>query len=151
MIRLAKIEEHPLIVELWERSVRASHLFLSEQDIVTLRTLVENGVLKQLELWVVASDADVIMAFMGLSGQNLEALFVDPVYFRSGIGTILLSHAETLKGELRVDVNEQNPTAVQFYLAHGFEVTGRSEKDGFGHPFPLLHMQKHAHKWNAKM
>lgn len=145
MIRLAKIEEHPLIVELWERSVRASHLFLSEQDIATLRTLVESEVLKQLELWVVASDADVIMAFMGLSGQNLEALFVDPVYFRTGIGTILLSHAETLKGELRVDVNEQNPTAVQFYLAHGFEITGRSEKDGFGHPFPLLHMQKHAY------
>lgn len=146
MIRLAKIEEHPLIVELWERSVRASHLFLNEQDIATLRTLVESEVLKQLELWVVASDADVIMAFMGLSGQNLEALFVDPVYFRTGIGTILLSHAETLKGELRVDVNEQNPTAVQFYLAHGFEITGRSEKDGFGHPFPLLHMQKHAYK-----
>lgn len=145
MIRLAKIEEHPLIVELWERSVRASHLFLSEQDIATLRTLVESEVLKQLELWVVASDADVIMAFMGLSGQNLEALFVDPVYFRTGIGTILLSHAETLKGELRVDVNEQNPTAVQFYLAHGFEITGRSEKDGFGHPFPLLHMQRHAY------
>lgn len=145
MIRLAKIEEHPLIVELWERSVRATHLFLSEQDIATLRTLVESEVLKQLELWVVASDAAVIMGFMGLSGQNLEALFVDPVYFRTGIGTILLSHAETLKGELRVDVNEQNPTAVQFYLAHGFEITGRSEKDGFGHPFPLLHMQKHAY------
>lgn len=145
MIRLAKIEEHLLIVELWERSVRASHLFLSEQDIATLRTLVESEVLKHLELWVVASDADVIMGFMGLSGQNLEALFVDPVYFRTGIGTILLSHAETLKGELRVDVNEQNPTAVQFYLAHGFEITGRSEKDGFGNSFPLLHMQKHAY------
>lgn len=145
MIRLAIAEEYPTVIEIWERSVRASHHFLSEQDIKSLRELIQGGVLDQLELWVVTSDANVIMAFMGLSANSVEALFVDPPYFRAGLGTILLSHAETLKGELRVDVNEQNPSAVQFYLSHGFEMLGRSEKDGFGHPFPLLHLAKRQH------
>ena len=50
----------------------------------------------------------------------------------------------TLKGPLRVDVNEQNPEALGFYLANGFEVTGRSPLDGQGRPFPLLHLAERA-------
>lgn len=41
---------------------------------------------------------------------------------------------------LSVDVNEQNPQAVGFYLHYGFVQTGRSPLDGEGRPFPLLHM-----------
>ena len=38
-------------------------------------------------------------------------------------------------------MNEQNPQGVGFYLHMGFEQTGRSELDGEGNPFPLLHMK----------
>ncbi|WP_311769057.1 GNAT family protein [Novispirillum itersonii] len=38
-------------------------------------------------------------------------------------------------------MNEDNPQAVAFYRHMGFTVTGRSEVDGSGKPFPLLHMQ----------
>jgi putative acetyltransferase len=55
---------------------------------------------------------------------------------------MLLCHARHLKGALTVDVNEQNPEAVRFYEACGFAVVGRSEVDGSGRPFPLLHMQE---------
>jgi len=41
----------------------------------------------------------------------------------------------------RLDVNEQNPQALGFYLHEGFEVIGRSETDGLGQPYPLLHMK----------
>ncbi|MNN83835.1 putative N-acetyltransferase YjaB [compost metagenome] len=44
-------------------------------------------------------------------------------------------HAEQL------DVNEQNAQALGFYLHQGFEVVGRSETDGMGQPYPLLHMR----------
>ena len=44
-------------------------------------------------------------------------------------------------GATRVDVNEQNPRALGFYLHEGFEVIGRSETDGLGQPYPLLHMR----------
>jgi len=40
-----------------------------------------------------------------------------------------------------LDVNEQNPQALGFYEKQGFEVIGRSEVDGMGQPYPLLHMR----------
>jgi putative acetyltransferase len=68
------------------------------------------------------------------------ALFIDPDSFRKGAGRRLLDHARTLKGHLTLDVNEQNPQAVRFYEACGFQVVGRSPVDDQGRPFPLLHM-----------
>jgi len=41
---------------------------------------------------------------------------------------------------MSVDVNEQNPEAVGFYLHIGFVQTGRSPLYGEGHPLPLLHL-----------
>lgn len=41
-----------------------------------------------------------------------------------------------------LDVNEQNEQAVGFYLHMGFEVAGRSELDGTGKPYPLLHLRR---------
>jgi putative acetyltransferase len=41
-----------------------------------------------------------------------------------------------------VDVNEQNDGAIGFYGHLGFEVTGRSEFDDQGRPYPLLHLRR---------
>jgi putative acetyltransferase len=43
-----------------------------------------------------------------------------------------------------VDVNEQNPEARGFYERLGFTVVARSELDGTGRPFPLLHLRRPA-------
>lgn len=48
-----------------------------------------------------------------------------------------------MKGAARitkVDVNEQNPQAIGFYEKMGFKPIGRSEKDGSGKPYPIIHM-----------
>jgi putative acetyltransferase len=47
-------------------------------------------------------------------------------------------------GELsadKVDVNEQNIKAVNFYKKSGFEIIERSEKDDQGRNYPLLRMK----------
>ena len=79
---------------------------------------------------------------MGLADDNVESLFVAPEHARRGAGRLLLEHARRLKGLLRVDVNEQNPEAVKFYEANGFQVVGRSPVDDGGRPFPLLHLRE---------
>jgi putative acetyltransferase len=83
---------------------------------------------------------------MGLSGSKVEALFLAPEFHGQGWGRQLLLHAREIKGELTVDVNEQNTQAVGFYEACGFVVEGRSERDSLGLPFPLLHMRQHGVK-----
>ena len=126
---------------LWERSVRATHDFLSEDDIQRLLPLVRDCYLPMpaLEVWVY-EDTQGIGGFVGTGGNNVEMLFIDPNRRGQGIGRQLLDFVRARHDTLRVDVNEQNPQAVGFYLHYGFIQTGRSPVDGEGKPFPLLHM-----------
>ena len=142
-IREACPADTSALVDLWLRSVRATHTFLTEEDIQFFHPLVHESLTsEQLELWVLSSDANTLIGFMGLSGNSLEAMFLDPAHLRAGHGRRLVSHARGLKGALTVDVNEQNPAAVRFYEACGFTVVGRSELDSTGRQFPLLHMRQ---------
>lgn len=140
-IRQGTPNDHATLVDIWVRSVRATHVFLSEVDIQFYLPLVRDHALKELELWVLANDDESLMGFMGLSENKLEALFLAPEFLRRGGGRLLVEHARQLKGPLLVDVNEQNPQAVSFYESLGFTMTSRSELDSSGRPFPIIHMQ----------
>jgi putative acetyltransferase len=143
-IRPARPGERAALVALWERSVRASHDFLSEADIGELRPRVGEALAGDgLELWVLADPADAPVGFMGLADDEIAALFLDADRRGRGGGRLLVEHAQALRGgALTVDVNEQNLAAIGFYEALGFTVTGRSPLDGDGRPFPLLHMRR---------
>ncbi|MFA5488623.1 MAG: acetyltransferase [Candidimonas sp.] len=140
-IRKGQPEDHQTLLVIWEQSVRASHDFLSEQDIQALLPIVRDQALPGLEVWVLCDEASAPIGFMGLNDNKLEALFISPTSFRQGGGKIMLEHSRRLKGQLEVDVNEQNPRAVGFYLSNGFLVAGRSPTDPQGLPFPLLHLR----------
>ena len=140
-IRQGTQADHDALLDIWLRSVRATHSFLSEDDIQSLLPLVRDMALPALELWVLCTDTGTPMGFLGMSGNKMEALFLAPEFHRQGGGRRLVRHAQELRGELTVDVNEQNPAACRFYEACGFVVEGRSEVDDAGRPFPLLHMR----------
>ena len=126
--------------------MRATHDFLTEDDIVALRPLVASALDDDaLELWVLTGSDDQPVGFMGLAGEDISALFLEPARRREGGGSRLVAHAQALRGDtLTVDVNEQNHAAVGFYQALGFVVIGRSPLDDGGRPFPLLHMRRQA-------
>ena len=68
-------------------------------------------------------------------------LFVDNHCRGTGIGKKLINYAIANLQVTRVDVNEQNIQAVGFYKHIGFNVLRRSELDGEGKEYPILHMQ----------
>jgi putative acetyltransferase len=140
-IRRALPADRDILVDIWLRSVRATHTFLSEDDIQSFLPVVRDVALAELEVWVLCSADGAVVGFMGMCGSKMEALFLAPEFHRCGGGRRLVRHAQELKGELTVDVNEQNPAACRFYEACGFVVEGRSELDCTGRPFPLLHMR----------
>ena len=78
---------------------------------------------------------------MGVYEDSLEMLFLHPDARGKGIGKRLILHAINDLKVKKVDVNEQNPQAVGFYEHMGFEIISRSELDGLGKPYPILHMQ----------
>ena len=55
-IRCASHGDRALLLDLWERSVRATHLFLSETDIVALKPLVASALASNSPEWRVAAD-----------------------------------------------------------------------------------------------
>lgn len=138
-IRPAEAGDLATLVLLWERSVRATHHFLSEDDILFYTPFVRD-MLPGAELWVAESPPGTPAGFMLLEGHKVEALFLDPPAFGLGLGRALLRHARALKGPLVVDVNEDNAAALAFYERRGFVRIGRSPLDGAGRPFPLLHL-----------
>lgn len=131
----------PRLVEVWEASVRATHHFLSEDDIQFFRPAVRDELYGALELACVRDADGRLAGFVGVAEGKVEALFIHPVLRGRGAGRALLDHAVSALGATRVDVNEQNEQAVGFYRRMGFEVAGRSPLDAMGKPFPLLHMR----------
>jgi putative acetyltransferase len=145
-VRPARPDDRTRLLEVWERSVRATHHFLQDGDVVALRPLVAEELAGDtVDWWVLASATDDPIGFLGYANDTVEALFVDPDYRGQGGGTLLVAHAQALSGRaLSVDVNEQNDAALGFYRALGFAVTGRSPTDDAGRPFPILHMRRPA-------
>lgn len=140
IIRQATNADHPLLLNIWLRSVRATHHFLQESDIDALLPQLRDNYLPAVELWVAVDAEDLPLGFIGLSGNHVEMLFIEPDLRGKGIGRALLDHARSSRNQMSVDVNEQNPEAVGFYLHYGFVHKGRSPNDGEGRPFPLLHL-----------
>jgi putative acetyltransferase len=143
-IRRARPGDRHLLLELWDRSVRATHHFLSDSDVTGLRPFVAEELADDaIEWWVATLDDDRLAGFLGYTPGVIDGLFIDPAFRGLGAGTLLIAHGQELaQGPLRVDVNEENSAARGFYESLGFTVVGRSPLDGAGRPFPLLHMAR---------
>ena len=129
------------VVEVWEASVRATHEFVTEAVIEVIRPLVRDGLPYVPHLLGVRESTGQVAGFIGVEDGKVEMLYVHPAWRGQGIGRRLLSYAVTTLGTYELDVNEQNPQAIGFYLRMGFEVVGRSAVDSIGKPYPLLHMR----------
>ena len=70
-----------------------------------------------------------------------RCVIVDPVAGGTGVGRRLVEHARSLAPALTTDVNAENEQALGFYRRLGFVETGRSERDGQGRPYPLIHLR----------
>lgn len=128
------------LAEVWETAVRSTHHFLTEEDIRFFKPLVRDQYVPAVELYTLRNGQNRIAAFMGLSDESIEMLFVHPEEQGKGYGRQLVEFAIYHKQIFRVDVNEQNEKATTFYLNRGFGIAGRDETDPSGHPFPILHL-----------
>ncbi|WP_313045162.1 acetyltransferase [Pantoea eucalypti] len=139
-IRMSRPSEASEIIQIWKSSVDATHDFLTAHDRQEIEKEVV-GFFSETPVWVATNHDDQLFGFMFLHEGHLEALFVAASARGLGVGKRLILHALALHPELSIDVNEQNQQAVGFYQHMGFQVSGRSERDNQGRPYPLLHLR----------
>lgn len=145
-IRLAAVKERtPRLIEaltaVWEHSVRATHHFLSESEILRIRAYVPQAVGGVAQLVAAENQSGEPVGFMGVENGRLEMLFLAPEARGCGLGGRLLRCGIEQYGVWEVTVNEQNPQAVDFYAHFGFRTYRRTERDEEGGPYPLLYMR----------
>lgn len=86
-------EDYDEILQVWEDSVRHTHHFLTEEHIQFYKPLVRNHYLSAVELYIIRNTNGKIVAFMGLSDELIEMLFVSPGEQGKGYGRRLLEYA----------------------------------------------------------
>lgn len=137
MIRKIEATDYPLLIEIWESAVLHTHDFLKEEDF--------NYYKEQIPMYfeqvtLLGYEEGTLVGFMGVSGENLEMLFVHNDSRGKGIGKKLITYGIDRLKVTKVDVNEQNSQAVSFYKHMGFQILKRSGLDGQGKEYPILHM-----------
>ena len=135
----------PLIersLKVWESSVKATHLFLSEAEIKNIKKYVPQALKEIPCLTILVNEDQLPVGFMGIIGQHLEMLFISHEERGKGLGKKSLQYGIERYSVNDLAVNEQNPLAKGFYEHMGFEVYKRTELDEQGNPFPLLYMKR---------
>ena len=116
-----KPELIPALLTVWENSVRATHLFLSEAEIAKIKEYVPQALAEAEHLVIAENEEKEPVAFMGTKKDRLEMLFLLPSERGKGLGKRLVRHGIRYYGIREVTVNEQNPQAVGFYQHMGFK------------------------------
>ena len=127
------------LLEVWEKSVRATHLFLSDREIKNIKEYVPQALNGIAQLMIDAGEAGRAVAFMGIEDGTLEMLFISPEERGKGLGKRLIEYGIESYSVERLAVNEQNPQAKGFYEHMGFHVNKRTGLDEQGNPYPLLY------------
>jgi len=130
------------LMVVWESSVKATHLFLSDNEIRDIKKYVPQALMEIPRLILLKNDSNIPIGFMGIVDYHLEMLFIVPEESGKGFGRKLLNYGITKYSINTLAVNEQNPRAKGFYEYMGFEVYKRTEYDEQGKPYPLLYMKR---------
>ncbi|MGY6708519.1 MAG: GNAT family N-acetyltransferase [Rhizobiaceae bacterium] len=125
------------LLDIWHRASLEAHHFLPPELLAEHKQMVGEIYLAKAETLVAIRDF-LPIGFIGLLGNHIGGLFVDPVHQGGGIGRLLLAHAMRLKGWLDLEVYARNEAALAFYRRLGFVETGRRPTDDNGLPFELV-------------
>lgn len=130
------------LLEVWESSVRATHLFLSKDEIKDIKKYVSQALKEIPHLIIIENDNHIPVGFMGIVVQHLEMLFISHNERGKGFGKELLKYGIKKYSISDLAVNDQNPLAKGFYEYMEFEVYKRTECDEQGNPYSLLYMKR---------
>ena len=134
----------PQLLDLWEKSMRATHNFVKESDIESIKNEVKNALNSNINLLAIAKNNNIV-GFIATQENTIEMLFIHPQYFRQKIGLLLLKEAceKFLNGFAKIIVfcNTQNINALRFYESFGFKIIDKNPKDNAGRNYETFKLE----------
>ena len=92
----------------------------------------------------IAQCGDEVVGFAGVDDPYLAWLYVDPAYYRRGIGLALLRHCrECLSEDAWTIACGNNSAAIALYQSEGFVIESRYVGESAGFPGPLARLALH--------
>ncbi len=99
----------------------------------------------------VAQHGHEVVAFAGVDDPYLAWLYVDPAYYRRGIGRALLKHClERLSKDVWTLACGNNTAALDLYLSEGFTVESRYTGENAGYKGPSARLALHPERGGWK-
>ena len=120
-IRQYKESDLNAVLDSWEKATRLAHPFMSDKFIAQERKNVAEIYMPNTDTWVAESSGEV-KGFIALMGNEIGAIFLQPSHHGKGIGRALMDKAQSLYGDLVVDVFKENTIGLSFYSKYGFEL-----------------------------
>lgn len=129
------------LLDVWEDSVKSTHLFLSNEEIENIKKYVPQAICGVSHLVMIENENNIPIGFMGIEDRKLEMLFIKNRKRGQGLGKQLLNYGIEKYNVNELTVNEQNSNAKGFYEYMGFKTYKRTELDEQGNPYPILYMK----------
>ncbi len=139
IIRRLVPADHAPLLAVWRWAVEATHHFLSPAEIDQIEPEVRDYLASGMPLWTLDHNGHAA-GFLGLSENEIVALFIDPAFHGQGLGRQAVDYA-LQQGATHLKVNEDNPAALGFYEHMGFRPVKRHACDDAGRPYPLIVME----------
>lgn len=145
-MKIYELRERPALLlqkllNLWEQSVRATHLFLSEAEILRIREYVPQALAGVPHLILAENAAGEPAGFMGIDGNRLEMLFLAPESCGHGLGRAMLEFGIQTFAIREVTVNEQIPPPAGFSRRLEFAMC-KTHRTAGENPCPPLYMRR---------
>lgn len=129
------------LLDVWEDSVKSTHLFLSNEEIENIKKYVPQAICGVSHLVMIENENNIPIGFMGIEDRKLEMLFIKNRKRGQGLGKQLLNYGIEKYNVNELTVNEQNSNAKGFYEYMGFKTYKRTKLDEQGNPYPILYMK----------
>lgn len=138
MITQLKANQTDRVMDIWLRTSKKAHSFISPEYWENRYEEVKNRYLPASRTFVYTEGSDVCGFVSVLDGSFIGALFVDESFQNHGIGSLLIRYCQDHWPELTLSAYVENERAVAFYRKHGFRVLSQSlAEDGFHEEYTM--------------
>ena len=98
-----QIEDTDALVSVWSNANAVAHSFLKDEFVAQD---MHNIYLPNAETWVLEVNKAPV-DYISMLENEIGGLFLDPAHHSKGLGRVLVNHAASIHGNLRVEVFEK--------------------------------------------